>query len=228
MKTPVIAAACLLVSASTVLAQNSASNKAFFASNQTGVVFTTVSGAESPVVTLMDLNDVIKTSNGGAISAILSMETLLSTYNSVTATNGNGKNSTSSRAMIVAWIEVDGVAMTPGQVVFDDRLQATGLTLDLTCLVEGTVCTVNGDLTLDLYQQTKSANSFVFFLGPLSPTLHDVKVKAKATIECHDNAGAVVACSSGTLAGYANASTQAGLGKATLLLEEQQNWGASN
>ena len=35
----------------------------------------------------------------------------------------------------------------------------------------------------------------------------------------------VIACSSSTLDGYASASTQAGIGKATLMIEEQQNWG---
>jgi hypothetical protein len=85
---------------------------------------------------------------------------------------------------------------------------------------------VNGDLILELYQSTKSANSFTFFLGPLSPTIHKVEVKAQGLIECHNGSGTVITCPTGTLAGYANASTQAGIGKATLMIEEQQNWGA--
>jgi hypothetical protein len=114
--------------------------------------------------------------------------------------------------------------MEPGQVVFNDRLQATGLTVNLTCQVPLTTCTVNGDVTLELFQATKSANAFTFFLGPLSPTIHKVEVKAQAVIECRNN-GAVVACPSSTLDGYANASTQAAIGKSTLMIEEQQNWG---
>src|SRR5439155_7855020 len=122
------------------------------------------------------------------------------------------------RAPIKAWIEVDGVAMDPGKVVFNDRLQATGLTLNLTCTVPGTTCTVAGDLTLELFQATKSAQSFTFFLGPLAPTIHSVVVKAQALIECRANR-AVIACPSSTLDGHANASMQAGIGKATLMIE---------
>ena len=216
----------VLLAAAGVSAQSPASNKAFFAKNTTGITFATVSGTASPVVTLISVPAALKTSNGGAVSATLSMETLLSTYNVTTAIVNGGKNSSSSRATIKAWVEVDGQPMEPGLVVFNDRLQATGLTLNLTCTVPGTTCTVNGDLTLELFQQTKSANSYTFFLGPLSPTIHKVEVKAQGLIECHDDAGGVISCPTGTLAGYTNASTQAGIGKATLMIEEQQNWGA--
>jgi len=61
--------------------------------------------------------------------------------------------------------------------------------------------------------------------GPLPPTIHTVEVKAQALIECRGSGGEVIACPTGTLAGYTNASTQAAIGKATLLVEEQQNWG---
>jgi len=206
-------------------AQSVASNKAFFAKETDGITFAPVSGAGySNPVTLVSVPAALKTSNGGAISATLSMESLLSTYNLTTAIVGGGKSSSSSRAAIKAWIEVDGVAMDPGEVVFNDRLQATGLTLNLTCTVPNTTCTVAGDLTLELFQATKSAQSFTFFIGPLSPTIHSVVVKARAMIECRNN-GVVIACPASTLDGYANASTQAGIGKATLMIEEQQNWG---
>lgn len=219
--------AAVVAAASVASAQSPASNKAFFTSgDKGGVTFTTVSGGGySPVVTLFDISQAIKTSNGGAMSATLSMETVLSTYNVTTAIVNGGKNSSSSRAAIKAWIEVDGVAMEPGQVVYNDRLQATGLTVNLTCTVSGTTCVVNGDIILELFQLTKSANSFTFFIGPLSATIHSVVVKAQALIECHDNAGTPIGCPNGTLAGYSNASTQAGLGKASLMIEEQQNWG---
>lgn len=222
---PLAVVVSVLATASLASAQSPASNKAFFAKNTYGVIFATVSGSESPVVTLISAPAAVKTSNGGAISATLSLETVLSTYNITTAINQGGKNSSSSRAVVKAWIEVDGVPMEPGLVVFNDRLQATGLTLNLTCVVPDTTCTVNGDLTLELFQATKSANSFTFFLGPLSATLHQVEVKAQGLIECHNNSGDVMVCPTGTLAGYENASTQVGIGKATLMIEEQQNWG---
>jgi hypothetical protein len=146
----------------------------------------------------------------------------------VTATNGSGKSTSSSRAAIKAWVEVDGVAMEPGEVVFNDRLQATGLTVNLAC---GDTCTVTGDITLDLFQATKSAQAFTFYLGPLSPTIHNVVVKtihnvvvkAQAEIECRTN-GQVTPCTSSQLDTYINASTQAAIGKASLIVEEQQNW----
>ena len=158
---------------------------------------------------------------------------MLSTYNVTTAINTGGKASSSSRAGIRVWVEVDGVVMQPGEVVFSDRLQATGLTLNLTCQTStlGETCVVNGDAVLALFQMTKEANSFAFFLGPLGPTVHKVEVKAQGVIECRDQSSggvpSVITCPTGILAGYTNAGTQAGFGKASILIEEQQNWGAS-
>jgi hypothetical protein len=210
--------------ASSASAQNAASNKAFFAKNTTGITFAPVSGAGfSAPITLISVPAALKTSSGGAASATVSMESVLSTYNLTTAIVNGGKSSSSSRAAIKAW-EVDGVPMEPGEVVFNDRLQATGLTVNLTCTVPGTTCVVNGDIALELFQATKSAQAFTFFLGPLSPTIHKVEVKAQAMIECRSNA-VVIDCPASTLDGYANASTQAGIGKATLMIEEEQNWG---
>jgi hypothetical protein len=69
-------------------------------------------------------------------------------------------------------------------------------------------------------------STVVFFNEPLSPVTHSVKVKAQGFIECRDNSGNPITCPTGTLAGYTNASTMAAIGKATLLLEEQSNWGS--
>jgi len=174
----------------------------------------------------------LKTSNNGAVSAIVSLESVLSTYNITTAINQGGKASSSSHAEIKVWVEVDGNVMEPGEVVFADRLQATGLTLNLTCQTSTPLetCVVGGNAVLELFQLTKEANSFTFFLGNLGSTIHSVEVKAQAIIECRTQAsGAAVPtvgpCPTGVLAGYTNASTQAGFGKASILIEEQQNWG---
>jgi hypothetical protein len=224
--TAAIAVTTLTLFSAPVFAQNAASNKAFFAKETEGITFAAVSGAgETGPITLISVPAALKTSSGGAVSATLSMETLLSTYNITTAIVNGGK-SCSSPAAIKAWIEVDGMAMQPGAVVYNDRLQATGLTLALTCAVPLTTCTVNGQAILELYQATKSANSFTFFIGPLSPIIHSVVVKVEGLIECHDSTGTAITCPSGTLAGYTNASTLAGIGKATLMIEEEQNWGA--
>jgi hypothetical protein len=222
-----VAVAAAAVSGTTVSAQNVASNKAFFAKDTNGTTFVTVGpSGNSQVATVMSIPAALKTSNGGAISATLSMEAALWTYNVTTAIVNGGKASSSSRAALKVWIEVDGVQMEPGLVVYADRLQATGLTLNLTCAVPGTTCTVTGSAILELFQATKEANSFTFFAGPLPPIVHSVVVKAQSFIECRNN-GTVIACPSATLDGYTDASTQAAIGKATLLVEEQQNWGKS-
>lgn len=51
-----------------------------------------------------------------------------------------------------------------------------------------------------------------------------MEVNAQALIECRSN-GVVSACPASTLDGYTDASTQAAIGKATIMIEEQQNWG---
>lgn len=222
----VLAVASVFVLTSTVAnAQSAASNKAFFASATNGLTVANVSGNNSPV-TLFDIPAALKTSSTGGVSAILSMECALWTYNTVTATNGNGKSSSSSRAAITAWVEVDGVKAAPEQVVYCDRAQAVGLAVDLTCNAGTTSCTVSGTVTLDLFQATKNANSFTFFLGPLSPTTHSVKAYASGEIQCWSSTtGTFIQCPTGTVANYTNAQTQALIGKRSLLIEEQQNFG---
>jgi hypothetical protein len=50
-----------------------------------------------------------------------------------------------------------------------------------------------------------------------------VEVQVQAMIECRNN-GVVITCPTSTLDGYANASTWAAIGKASLIIEDQQNW----
>jgi hypothetical protein len=221
-------AALLAIGGATITsAQNPASNKAFFAKSVNQVELGAISGSGyGPVVTLFDVPAAVKTSNGGAVSATLSMEAALWTYNLTNAIVNGGRASSSSRAAIKAWIEVDGVQMEPGMVVYADRLQATGLTVNLACATSepGETCVVTGNILLELFQRTKSAQAFTFFAGPLSPIIHSVVVKAQGLIECRANA-TVIPCPAGTLDGYTDAQTMAAIGKATLVVEEQQNWG---
>jgi hypothetical protein len=209
-------------------AQSPASNKAFFAKSVEEIQLGAISGAGfGPVITLFDVPAALKTSNGGAVSATLSMEAALWTYNLTNAIVNGGKASSSSRAAIKAWIEVDGKEMEPGMVVYADRLQATGLTVNLACQTSEfptETCVVTGNILLELFQRTKSAQAFTFFAGPLTPIIHSVKVKAQGLIECRSNA-TVIPCPKGTLDGYTDAQTMAAIGKATLVVEEQQNWG---
>jgi hypothetical protein len=179
-----------------------------------------------PVVTLFDIPAALRTSNGGAVTATLSMEAALWTYNLTNAIVNGGRASSSSRAAIKAWVEVDGVAMEPGMVVYADRLQATGLTVNLACQTSepGETCVVTGNVLLELFQRTKGAQAFTFFAGPLPAIVHSVTVKAQGLIECRSNA-TVIPCPAGTLDGYTDAQTMAAIGKASLIVEEQQNWG---
>ena len=227
-----LSALALAVVSVPAIAQSPASNKAFYASSETGIVFAPVTGTgTSPVHTVFSIPAALKTSSNGAVSAIVSLESMISTFNITTAINQGGKASSSSRAMLKVWVEVDGQPMEPGEVVYSDRLQATGLTLNLTCQTSTPLetCTVGGNAVLELFQQTKEANSFTFFLGNLGATIHKVEVKAQMSIECRNQPSGgmptVIPCPTGTLAGYTNASTQAGFGKASILIEEQQNWG---
>ena len=61
--------------------------------------------------------------------------------------------------------------------------------------------------------------------GPLGAITHHVAAKAQGLIECRSNA-TVIPCPAGTLDGYTDAQTMAAIGKATLVIEEQQNWGS--
>ena len=226
-KMTVVTVVLVLAMTGLLTAQNPASNKAFFAKSVNQVTLGAISGSGyGPVVTLFNVPAALKTSNGGAVSATLSMEAALWTYNLTNAIVNGGRASSSSRAAIKAWIEVDGVAMEPGMVVYADRLQATGLTVNLACETSepGETCTVTGNILLELFQRTKSAQAFTFFAGPLGPIIHSVVVKAQGLIECRSNA-AVIPCPAGILDGYTDAQTMAAIGKATLVVEEQQNWG---
>jgi hypothetical protein len=210
-----------------LVAQSPSSNKAFFAKSVNEVTLGAISGnGYGPVVTLFDIPSALRTSNGGAITATLSMEAALWTYNLTNAIVNGGRASSSSRAAIKARVEVDGVAMEPGMVVYADRLQATGLTVNLACQTSepGETCTVTGNVLLELFQRTKGAQAFTFFAGPLPAIIHRVAVKAQGLIECRSNAS-VIPCPAGTLDGYTDAQTMAAIGKASLIVEEQQNWG---
>ena len=156
----------------------------------------------------------LKTSNVGSILAGVSMECVLWTNTITTSTSGGGKNSSSARATVKVTVNVDGQPMDPGQVVYCDRLQAVGVTL--------TTGVATDSVTIELFQATKNANHFNFYAGPLSATLHTVDVWAEGSVDCRDNSGNVIACPSGTLAGFSTG-TKVGIGKASLVLQEENN-----
>ncbi len=221
-----------------------ASNKAFFAAGTNTVTLAALgstcagTGFEPPLqaaactawVPLFNLNDIVKTSSVGALEAAVSAECALWTYNTVTATSGGGKQTSSARAGVQVRVLIDGSPATPGNVVFCDRVQATGLSVNTTCscTVPGTTCTcsVTDTITLELFQRTKNANSFHFFAGPLNPILHDVVVQARGVVQCYSN-GSPVACPTGTLDAYTDAQTAVAIGKRTIVVDEHNNFGVA-
>src|SRR5215470_1885437 len=121
-----LAAVLVLAPVVTPLAygQSTSSAQAYFGSTQNGV---NVTDMFSPTQLF---SGQLKTSNVGSILAGVSMECVLWTYTSTTATSGGGKNSSSARATVKVTVRVDGNAMDPGEVVYCDRLQAVGVTLN--------------------------------------------------------------------------------------------------
>lgn len=248
MRKVVVAVMMAVLCCGLALAQNAASNKAFFSAGTSTVTLAALgstcagSGFGPPTpgtactawIPIFDLNDVLKTSSNGAIEAAVSLECSLWTYNTVTATSGGGKQTSSSRAGVEVRVLIDGTtpaaAATPGNVVYCDRAQVTGLQVDTvcTCVVPGLPCScvVTDTITLELFQRTKNANSFHFFKGPLDPILHDVKVEARGIVACFSN-GAAIACPTAILDAYADAKTAVAIGKRTVVLEEHNNWGAA-
>jgi len=204
--------AVLFVMASTfsplAYGQSPSSAQAYYGSTQNAV---TVSDMFAPTLLF---SGQLKTSNVGSILAGVSMECVLWTNTITTSTSGGGKNSSSARATVKVTVNVDGQPMEPGQVVYCDRLQAVGVTL--------TTGVATDSVTIELFQATKNANHFNFYAGPLSATLHTVEVWAEGSVDCRDNSGNVIACASGTLAGFSTG-TKVGIGKASLVLQEENN-----
>ena len=212
-----------------VNAQSSSSNKSLVAAGGSSVTLATAFGPTPAVITILNAPNAIKTSSVGAISASLSMECALWTYTPVSATSGSGKSIVTSHAGVQVWVEIDGVPAVPGTVVYCDRLQAVGLQIDSACSCSsGTSCscTVKDTVSLDLFQATKNANSFNFFLGPLSPIVHSVVAKAQGFVQCTSN-GDEIPCPSAVLNNYADAKTGFAIGKRVILLEEQNNFGVA-
>jgi hypothetical protein len=220
----------LLLCATVVFAQSPASNKAFFVAGTNQVDIAKVEAVTPTVMTLLSAPNALKTSSNGAIVATVSTECALWTASTITATSNGGKSTATSRAAVKVWVEVDGKPATPAEVVFCDRMQAIGMDIVSSCTITGGLvgetCTATDTITLDLFQATKNANAFSFFIGPLSPTIHSIEVKASGLVECTQN-GTAVACSSATGKMFSDAKTAAAVGTRSLIVEEVNNWGAN-
>lgn len=172
----------------------------------------------------------VKTSNVGAILAGLSMECSIWTNTSTQVISNTGKSWSTARAAVEVDVLVDGKPAVPGKVVYCDRLQAVALKLDTVCQLTGSIadlggCVVTDTLVLDLFQKTKNANHFNFYLPnsavASSAAMHKIDVFVKGAVDCLDSTGKTTCTSStyGSLAG----STKALIGKATLVVENVNN-----
>ena len=65
---------------------------------------------------------------------------------------------------------------------------------------------------------------FTVLCRTAGPVIHSVVGKAQGANRVPANA-TVIPCPNATLDGYTDAQTMAAIGKATLVVEEQQNWG---
>src|SRR5262245_3158752 len=101
----VVVVAGVLAASQSSLAQSPASNTAFFTGRTSASNLYTApitQSGYSPEMTLYDIPQAIKTSSTGGVTAILSMECALWTYNITTDVVGGGKSSSSSRAALKA------------------------------------------------------------------------------------------------------------------------------
>ncbi len=183
----------------TALAQNVASNKAYFGSGYDTLSITsdgTFNGG-API-----LQGQLKTSAVGDLMMWVSLECALITNTRNKVNNKTDTTSTStSRAAVNLTVMVDGVVAAPGQVVFCDRLQQVKLTF--TCAE----CESTSSIDLEIFQSTKNANHFNFYLTGVGNGIHDVQVFASALITDDPTV---------TL----SAGTQAAIGKRSLIIQE--------
>jgi hypothetical protein len=134
--------------------QSASSAQAYYGSTQNGV---TVADMFSPTLLF---SGQLKTANVGSVLAGVSVECVLWTYTSTTATSSGGKNSSSARASVKVTVNVDGHPMVPGQVVYCDRLQALGVTL--------TTGVATDSITIELFQATRTQIISTFSPGLLA------------------------------------------------------------
>ena len=224
--------------------KNNASNKAIFGTNLIGVTFEKFDATENcgdtgfdqpndklctPWMTLFDVPEAIKTSTQGGVEAVVSMECSLWTDSQAAAmigTSGSG----GSRAGIEVKVSVDGVYMYPGKIVYCDRLQYTKLTIP--ALFAGVTPVTSVDpFVLTLFQRTKNAHAFHFYLPTPATELHSFLVEARGIVQCFKD-GYDVACSESDIdipkfidgEGTIDGGTKAVIGKSTLVVEEHNNW----
>jgi len=186
-----------LAIATPVLAQNVASQKAYFGHSTTQIL-----GPSGDRI----LHGYIKTSSVGDLLIGVSMECALWTRTSTKSTKGSTTATTSSsRAAVNVTVKVDGNEAVPGQVVYCDREQIVSLTFS------SLTVDVTDSITLDLFLKTKNANHFNFYSPNLGTGVHYVEVFADSIMNS-DATDPLI-----------SADTRAVVGKRTLVVEEYNN-----
>ena len=185
-----------LAIATPVLAQNVASQKAYFGHSTTQIL-----GPSGDRI----LHGYIKTSSVGDLLIGVSMECALWTRTSTKATKGGSTATSSSRAAVNVTVKVDGNEAIPGQVVYCDREQIVSLTFS------SLTVDVTDSITLDLFLKTKNANHFNFYSPNLGTGVHYVEVFADSIMNS-DATDPLI-----------SADTRAVVGKRTLVVEEYNN-----
>lgn len=186
--------ALIAASESNALAQNVASNKAFFAAGLNEEVL--IQGAAPSTI----LTGYMKTSGVGDLMIGVSLECALWTATKNSASKGGGQTSSTSRAAVNVTVYVDNVEATPGQVVYCDREQTVNLTFSSLEIV------TTDQIILELFLKTKEASHFNFFKANPGSAVHTIIVKASGIVAPDPNAPA--------------GSTRAAIGKRTMIVEE--------
>lgn len=101
---------------------------------------------------------------------------------------------------------VDGVQAEPGQVVYCDREQTVSLTFSSETVL------LTDAITLELFQKTKNANHFNFYLKNPGSGVHLVEVHVDSIVETSAGSPDIVV-----------SGTRAVVGKRTLVIEEYNN-----
>lgn len=228
---------------------SNASNKAVFSTNSGGVIYTKYDATLdcgttgfhqpndklcTPWYTLFNLPDALKTSTKGALEVVVSMECSLQTDSEAAAMIGDS-GSGGSRAGIEVRVYVDGYEMAPGPIVYCDRLQYTKLTipelLAQTSPMPVAVTSVD-PFVWRLFQRTKSAHAYHYYLPTPNVELHDIFVEVRGIVQCFKDGVNVTCWDSGIDIpkfidgpdGNLDGGTKAAIGYATIVVEEHNNW----
>lgn len=159
----------------------------------------------------MIMDTMIHTANKKELLIGVSLESGLYTQTQVKGKNGSNDNSTAN-AKVEITVYVDGVAVEPGSVIFNERSQelsavlggviesctfssdanGDGIIDDTTTVIIEEDCLVS-DEEIELIQSTMSANHFNFVAPNLPPGDHHVTVEARVVTSSTSTEGSASA-----------------------------------